>query len=73
MSLPVAIALIVLLDAALIGLLVFVMSRAGRLTPHSSTDAGERQTPLAPSRQAHHPVRPPKHSRAGTSAVPARS
>lgn len=34
MSLSLAIVLIVLLDAALIGLLAFVMSRASRLTPH---------------------------------------
>jgi hypothetical protein len=34
MSLSQAIVLIVLLDAALIGLLAFVMSRASRLTPH---------------------------------------
>lgn len=36
MSISLAIVLIVLLDAALIGLLAFVMSRASRLTPHAS-------------------------------------
>jgi hypothetical protein len=36
MSLPLAIALILTADAALIGLLAFVMSRAGLLTPHRS-------------------------------------
>jgi hypothetical protein len=74
MSLPVAIAVIVLLDAALIGLLVFVMARASRLTPHlSSTDAGETRISLAPSTQTHHAARPLKHhSRVGSSAIPAR-
>ncbi|HEV7163212.1 MAG TPA: hypothetical protein VGN25_08160 [Solirubrobacteraceae bacterium] len=75
MSLPLAIAVIVLLDAALIGLLVFVMSRASSLTPHlSSTDAGETRTSLAPSTHGHHAARPANHSsRIGSSAIPARS
>jgi hypothetical protein len=36
MSLPLAIAVVVLADLVLIGLLAFVMSRAVRLTPHQS-------------------------------------
>jgi hypothetical protein len=36
MSLPVAVAVIVLADVALIGLLAFVMSHAKLLTPHAS-------------------------------------
>jgi hypothetical protein len=57
MSLSLAIALIVLLDAALIGLLVFVMSRASRLTPHATpatqTLIAHAQAPKAPADRTH--------------------
>jgi hypothetical protein len=52
MSLSLAIILIVLLDAALIGLLAFVMSRANRLTPHvSSRQAMPTETPATEAAQ----------------------
>lgn len=75
MSLSVAIAVIVLLDAALIGLLVFVMSRANHLTPHlSSSEVREPQPHLAPDTAPSHAARGAKHAgRIGSSAIPARS
>ncbi|MHB8242958.1 MAG: hypothetical protein ACYDHN_13335 [Solirubrobacteraceae bacterium] len=74
MSLPLAITLIVLLDAALIGLLVFVMSRANRLTPHTSAaQAAAEQAPAMPAGQTQ-PARPTRESRRiGASSIPARS
>lgn len=79
MSLALAIVLIVFLDAALIGLLVFIMSRANRLTPHASaklTVAEYEQVPVAPAVPAGQtqPARPTRSSRrVGASSVPARS
>ncbi len=75
MSLPLAIAVIVLLDAALLGLLVFVMSHASRLTPHAASAGSsiERRTPAA-TRVAIQPAHPSKRAgRISTPAVTARS
>ncbi len=75
MSVSAAIAVIVLLDAALIGLLVFVMSRASRLTPHSPSALQAPHTssiavPPATQIPRTHPAR---SGRRIGSAVPARS
>lgn len=76
MSLALAIVLIVLLDAALIGLLVFAMTRANRLTPHVSAKlivAGYEQEPAVTAGQTQ-PARSTRPSRrVGTSSVPVRS
>ncbi len=54
MSLSLAIAIIVLADIALIGLLTFVMSRAKLLTPHASgaTEATPRRIAARHARQS---------------------
>ncbi len=53
MTLTLAIALNLLLDAAMIGGLVYVMSRAGRLAPHSSTTSSAHPAPVAVAPPAH--------------------
>lgn len=44
MTLTLAIAIIVVLDVALLGLLAFAMSRPSKLTPHVATADAERRT-----------------------------
>jgi hypothetical protein len=67
MSLSLAISLIVLLDATLIGLLVFVMSRASRLTPHATplTQTAAAQTSKAAAGRTQ-PARPRNAGRVGS-------
>jgi|CZKG01.1.fsa_nt_gi hypothetical protein len=61
MSLSLAILVILVADAALIGLLAFVMSRANRLTPHASaTEATARRLPIEALRT--HTARAPRHT-----------
>ncbi len=55
MTVSLAIALNVLLDAAMIGGLAYVMSRAGRLAPHSSTTSSAHPAPVAVAPPAHRP------------------
>ena len=57
MSLSLAIASIVTADLALIALLAFVMSRAGRLTPHLPAGAAAR-SPLLYATSESEPLRP---------------
>jgi hypothetical protein len=69
MSLPLAIALIVLFDVAVIGTVTFVMTRARLLTPHVSRSAlAGAHTPSPRGR----PLRPrARASSAGAMRVPA--
>jgi hypothetical protein len=53
MTLSLAIALNLLLDTAMIGGLAYVMSRAGRLAPHSSTTSGAHPALVAVAPPAH--------------------
>ncbi len=53
MTLSLAIALNLLLDAAMIGGLAYVMSRAGRLAPHSSTTSSAHPALVAVAPPAH--------------------
>jgi hypothetical protein len=53
MSLPLGIAVIVLADLALLGVLVFVMSRAKLLTPHASRSHAHLHAPRAASARFH--------------------
>jgi hypothetical protein len=63
MSLSLTIAVIVLADFALIALLAFVMSRAGRLSPHLTT--AQRERPRAGAvRRTPLPRSQPRSSRA---------
>jgi hypothetical protein len=64
MSLPLAIAIIVLADIALIGLLTFVMSRAKLLTPHASATAesAPRHVATRHSRQGRYAARTNVHA-----------
>jgi hypothetical protein len=63
MSLSLTIAVIVLADLALIALLAFVMSRAGRLSPHLTAAQRERP-PAGAARRTHLPRTQPRPSRA---------
>jgi hypothetical protein len=68
MSLTLAIVLNVVADLALLGLLAFVMTRAGRLTPHAADDrSAERVTRSA------HAARPARSAGRYGKALPARS
>jgi hypothetical protein len=73
MSLSLAIALVVLADLALIGLLAFVMSRAARLTPHESRAAQSivSETTPAPARRTLRTAGRPAHR--GRQTVSSRS
>jgi hypothetical protein len=66
MSLPLAVAVIIIADVALIGLLAFVMSRAKLLTPHASSAAVASR----PQRAAARAVR--SHRHAPSSRTPVR-
>ena len=61
MSLSLAIALNILFDVAILGGLAWVMSRAGKLAPHTS-NAGARPAPVA----AAPPANRPRPARAGS-------
>ncbi|HEY4428227.1 MAG TPA: hypothetical protein VGN08_08505 [Solirubrobacteraceae bacterium] len=61
MSLAVAVAVIVIADVALLGLVAFVMSRARLLEPHGSSPTASAATP-AP-REARVPARRPARRR----------
>ena len=65
MSLSLAIVVIALADAALIGLLTFVMSRANRLTPHTPVrDTARAQLPASQVAHTAHPSRASRHNTA---------
>lgn len=68
MSLPVAIAVIVLADLALVGILTFVMSRARLLTPHAAAFSEPEAPETRPAAPAAGRAR--EHTHAGTSPVP---
>jgi len=65
MSLSLAIALNVLLDVAVLGGLAWVMSRAGKLAPHTS-NVGARPAPSAVAP----PASRPRPARAGSRRTP---
>lgn len=74
MSLALAITLIVVLDAALIGLLAFVMSRASRLTPHAAPALDETPDTQLSTRPLHlRHTSSAKRGHIGAEALPARS
>jgi hypothetical protein len=74
MSLPLAITLIVVLDAALIGLLAFVMSRARRLTPHAAPALDETPNMQLSTRPLHRRhTSSTKREHIGAETLPARS
>jgi hypothetical protein len=56
MSLPLAIAVVVIADLALIGLLAFVMSRAVRLTPHEARTQADLAPHQTPARRTFRPA-----------------
>ena len=73
MSLALAITLIVVLDAALIGLLAFVMSRASRLTPHAAPAPDETPNAQLRTRAHRRETSSAQRGRIGAEALPARS
>ncbi len=65
MTFSLAIALNILFDLAVLGGLAWVMTRAGRLAPHTS-NAGARPAPVAVAPLAHLP----RPARAGSRRTP---